>query len=78
MEDTTNVPNKQRQKANLRGIYMDIAKEFGVTPNTARHMTKVVKSHRYIKKYNELADERLKALEKFEELQAMKGGLANG
>jgi len=78
MEDTTNVPNKQRQKANLRGIYMDIAKEFGVTPNTARHMTKIVKSHRYIKKYNELAEERQKALEKFEELQAMKGGLVNG
>lgn len=57
---------------------MDIAKEFGVTPNTARHMTKVVKSHRYITKYNQLAEERQQALERFEQLQSMKGGLVNG
>lgn len=78
MENTNNVPKKQRQTANLRGIYIDIAKEFGVTANTARYMTKVIKSHRYIVKYNQLAEERQKELERFEQLQAMEGGLANG
>ena len=56
-------------KANLRGIYTEIAKEFGVHPNTARWMVLVGKSHKYLKRYNEIAEERLKEFERFEAIQ---------
>lgn len=72
MQITKTVPTKTT-KVNTRGIVAEIARERGVHPNVV-YMGLRRKSIMYIKRFNEIVEERKNELEKFEKYRELSNG----